>query len=92
MDGQADTAPVTADDVAAFLLDNPDAAGAGDQEEVKPTADAPEGEEPEDNADAETDDEFLAMTDGELNRGSRLAQQVRPAEAPSSVDAHSQSQ
>ena len=27
MDGQADTAPVTADDVAAFLLDNPDAAG-----------------------------------------------------------------
>jgi uncharacterized protein YifE (UPF0438 family) len=57
MDGQADTAPVTADDVAAFLLDNPDAAGAGDQEEVKPTADAPEGEEPEDNADAETDDE-----------------------------------
>ena len=40
--------------------------------------------------DAETDDEFLAMTDGELNRGSRLAQQVRPAEAPSSVDAHSQ--
>ena len=52
MDGQADTAPVTADDVAAFLLDNPDAAGAGDQEEVKPTADAPEGEEPEDNADA----------------------------------------
>jgi hypothetical protein len=41
-------------------------------------------------SDAETDDEFLAMTDGELNRGSRLAQQVRPAEAPSSVDAHSQ--
>lgn len=43
-------------------------------------------------SDAETDDEFLAMTDGELNRGSRLAQQVRPAEAPSSVDAHSQNQ
>ena len=57
MDGQADTAPVTADDVAAFLLDNPDAAGAGDQEEVKPNAEAPEGDEPEDNADAETDDE-----------------------------------
>ena len=29
-------------------------------------------------SDADTDDEFLAMTDGELNRGSRLAQQVRP--------------
>jgi hypothetical protein len=43
-------------------------------------------------SDAETDDEFLAMTDGELNRGSRLAQQVRPAEAPSSVDALSQIQ
>ena len=55
MDGQADTAPVTADDVAAFLLDNPD--GTDEQEEVKPNADAPEGEEPEENADAETDDE-----------------------------------
>ena len=65
MDGQADTAPVTADDVAAFLLDNPDAAGAGDQEEVKPTADAPEGEEPEDNADAETDDESPDDEDGD---------------------------
>ena len=65
MDGQADTAPVTADDVAAFLLDNPDAAGAEDQEEVKPTADAPEGEEPEDNADAETDDESPDDEDGD---------------------------
>lgn len=65
MDGQADMAPVTADDVAAFLLDNPDAAGAGDQEEVKPTADAPEGEEPEDNADAETDDESPDDEDGD---------------------------
>ena len=65
MDGQAETAPVTADDVAAFLLDNPDAAGAGDQEEVKPTADAPEGEEPEDNADAETDDESPDDEDGD---------------------------
>lgn len=63
MDGQADTAPVTADDVAAFLLDNPD--GTDEQEEVKPTADAPEGEEPEDNADAETDDESPDDEDGD---------------------------
>lgn len=55
MDGQADTAPVTTDDVAAFLLDNPD--GIDEQEELEPNADAPEGEEPEENADAETDDE-----------------------------------
>lgn len=27
--------------------------------------------------DAETDDEFLTMTDADVNRGSRLAQQVR---------------
>lgn len=57
MDGQADTAPVTADDVAAFLIDNPDADGAETNEELTPNADAPEGDEPEDNADAETDDE-----------------------------------
>lgn len=63
MDGQADTAPVTADDVAAFLLDNPD--GTDEQEEVKPNADAPEGEEPEDNADAEADDESPDDEDGD---------------------------
>ena len=56
MDGQADTAPITADEVASFLLDNPDSDGAEEQEEVTPNADAPE-DETEDNADAETDDE-----------------------------------
>ena len=90
MDGQADTAPVTADDVAAFLLDNPDAAGAGDQEEVKPTADAPEGEEPEDNADAETDDESPDDEDGDdaIRPSTTPRASKRTPSLPASARAH----
>lgn len=48
MDGQADMAPVSADDVAQFLIDNPEADGADDQQATKPTD--------ESTADADTDE------------------------------------
>jgi len=41
MDGQAEMAPLSADDVAQFLIDNPEADGADDQQEQVPTDDPP---------------------------------------------------
>lgn len=54
MDGQADLAPISADDVAQFLIDNPDADGADDQQELAPTDESPSGE---DKDEPETDDD-----------------------------------
>lgn len=56
MDGQADSAPVSTDDLAAFLLDNPsaDSEGAEANKAVEPTDDDPPEEQ--DTDDAETDD------------------------------------
>lgn len=61
MDGQADLAPVSADDVAQFLIDNPDADGADDQQElIEPTDESPSDE---DTDTPETDDD--SPDDGE---------------------------
>ena len=61
MDGQADLAPVSADDVAQFLIDNPDADGADDQQElIEPTDESPSDE---DTDAPETDDD--SPDDGE---------------------------
>ena len=60
MDGQADTAPITADEVASFLIDNPEADGADEQEEIAPTDESPSDE---DTDEPETDDD--SPDDGE---------------------------
>jgi len=60
MDGQADLAPVSADDVAQFLIDNPEADGADDQQEQVPTD---ESTSDEDTDESETDDD--SPDDGE---------------------------
>lgn len=67
MDGQAELAPISADDVAQFLIDNPNADGTDEpQENAAPTDDAPSEEdkvEPEtdgdgpDDKDEESEDE-----------------------------------
>jgi hypothetical protein len=55
MDGQAELAPVSADDVAQFLIDNPNADGTDDQQvNAAPTDKAPSEE---DKAESETDDD-----------------------------------
>lgn len=55
MDGQAELAPVSADDVAQFLIDNPNADGTDDQQvNAAPTDKAPSEE---DKAEPETDDD-----------------------------------
>lgn len=60
MDGQADMAPVSADEVAQFLIDNPDADGADEKEEIAPTDESPSDE---DTDEPETDDD--SPDDGE---------------------------
>lgn len=60
MDGQADLAPVSADEVAQFLIDNPDADGADEQEDIAPTDESPSEE---DTDEPETDDD--SPDDGE---------------------------
>ena len=62
MDGQADLAPLSADDVAQFLIDNPEADGADEQEEIAPTDESPSDEdteapETEDDSPDDPDDE-----------------------------------
>lgn len=62
MDGQAELAPVSADDLAQFLIDNPDADGSGAESTQKPEPpeESPEAEaeeEAEENDEAETDDD-----------------------------------
>jgi hypothetical protein len=54
MDGQADLAPVTVDDVAQFLIDNPDTDGADTKQDDAPTDESPSDE---DKDEAETDDD-----------------------------------
>lgn len=55
MDGQADLAPISADDLAQFLIDNPDADGADTQQEPQePTDESPSNE---DTDETETDDD-----------------------------------
>jgi hypothetical protein len=59
MDGQADLAPVSADDVAQFLIDNPEADGADDQQEpTEPTDESTSNQDTEstDNEDDSPDD------------------------------------
>lgn len=52
MDGQADTAPVSADEVARFLVDNPDSDRADDTQEAQPSGASPEQDTDEpDNVD-----------------------------------------
>lgn len=53
MDGQADQAPISNDDLAALLLDNPEADRAETQEEKQPNAESPD----EDKDEAETTDD-----------------------------------
>lgn len=60
MDGQAEMAPLSADDVAQFLIDNPEADGADDQQEQVPTDESPSDE---DTDESETDDD--SPDDGE---------------------------
>lgn len=60
MDGQAEMAPLSADDVAQFLIDNPEADGADDQQEQVPTD---ESTSDEDTDESETDDD--SPDDGE---------------------------
>lgn len=55
MDGQADMAPVSADDVAQFLIDHPGADGADElPESAEPTDESPS---PEDTDEPETEDD-----------------------------------
>ena len=59
MDGQAEMAPLTADDVAQFLIDNPDADGADEaQDTAEPADESPSGEDQDapDNDDDGPDD------------------------------------
>ena len=53
MDGQADLAPVTVDDVAQFLIDNPEADGTDEPQDDAPTDESPSDE---DKDESETDD------------------------------------
>ena len=62
MDGQADLAPVSADEVAQFLIDNPEADGADDQQEQVPTDESPSDE---DTDESETDDDSPDDADDE---------------------------
>ena len=62
MDGQADLAPLSADDVAQFLIDNPEADGADDQQEQVPTDESPSDE---DTDESETDDDSPDDADDE---------------------------
>ena len=62
MDGQAEMAPVSADDVAQFLIDNPEADGADDQQEQVPTDESPSDE---DTDESETDDDSPDDADDE---------------------------
>lgn len=60
MDGQAELAPVSTDDVAKFLLDNPDADGAENTEDEAPTDESPSLE---DTDESETEDDSPAESD-----------------------------
>lgn len=62
MDGQAEMAPLSADDVAQFLIDNPEADGADDQQEQVPTDESPSDE---DTDESETDDDSPDDADDE---------------------------
>ena len=62
MDGQAEMAPLSADDVAQFLIDNPEADGADDQQEQVPTD---ESTSDEDTDESETDDDSPDDADDE---------------------------
>lgn len=62
MDGQAEMAPLSADDVAQFLIDNPEADGADDQQEQVPTDESPSTE---DTDAPETDDDSPDDADDE---------------------------
>lgn len=62
MDGQAEMAPVSADDVAQFLIDNPEADGADDQQEQVPTDESPSDE---DTDESKTDDDSPDDADDE---------------------------
>ena len=62
MDGQAEMAPLSADDVAQFLIDNPEADGADDQQEQAPTDESPSDE---DTDESETDDDSPDDADDE---------------------------
>lgn len=62
MDGQAEMAPVSADDVAQFLIDNPEADGADEQEEIAPTDESPSDE---DTDESKTDDDSPDDADDE---------------------------
>ena len=62
MDGQAEMAPLSADDVAQFLIDNPEADGADDQQEQVPTD---ESTSTEDTDESETDDDSPDDADDE---------------------------
>lgn len=62
MDGQAEMAPLSADDVAQFLIDNPEADGADDQQEQVPTDESPSDE---DTDESKTDDDSPDDADDE---------------------------
>lgn len=62
MDGQAEMAPLSADDVAQFLIDNPEADGADDQQEQVPTDESPSDG---DTDESETDDDSPDDADDE---------------------------
>jgi len=74
MDGQAELAPVSADDVAQFLIDNPDADRTDEpQENAAPTDETPSEEdkdESEDEGDSpgDTDEESEEQPDQTSNR------------------------
>ena len=53
MDGQAEMAPLSADDVAQFLIDNPEADGADDQQEQAPTDESPPDEDTDESETAD---------------------------------------
>jgi len=53
MDGQAEMAPLSADDVAQFLIDNPEADGADDQQEQAPTDESPSDEDTDESETAD---------------------------------------
>ena len=53
MDGQAEMAPLSADDVAQFLIDNPEADGADDQQEQVPTDESPSDEDTDESETAD---------------------------------------
>jgi hypothetical protein len=65
MDGQAELAPVSADEVAQFLIDNPGADGTDDYEELEPTDESPSDE---DTDESETDDDSPDDADEESDK------------------------